>query len=71
LCGLDSLPRLRRKLLYADRDTPLLAVDRQDFDLNLLIDRKHLVRMLEVASDIGYMTEAVNTAEIDESSKTQ
>src|ERR1700741_2230588 len=65
---LDALPRIIEQLLHAERDAVRLVVDLDDLDLHRLADGQNLGRMVDAApGDIGYVQQAVDAAEVDES----
>src|SRR5580704_1366875 len=62
------IPRIRLKLLHADRDAPLLGINLQNLDFDLLPDGQHVCRLAHAAP--GYIADVqqrVHTADIDES----
>src|SRR5262249_39190878 len=61
------LPRIRLRLLQAERDALPLAVDVQDLDVDLLADLERLGRMVDVAPrQLADVDEAVHPVEVDE-----
>src|SRR5213078_2636288 len=61
------LPRIRLRLLEAERDALALAVDVEDLDLDRLTDLEHLRRMVDVRPrELGDVNEAVHPVEIHE-----
>ena len=61
------LPRVRLRLLEAERDALALAVDVEHLDLDLLADLEHLRRVVDVAPrELGDVDQAVHPVEVDE-----
>ena len=61
------LPRIRLRLLEAERDPLALAVDVEHLDLDGLADLEHLGRMVDVApGELGDVDQAVHSVEVDE-----
>src|SRR6266404_6729725 len=63
----DALPGIRQKLLVAQRDPLLLAVELENLDLNRVTNFDYVGRRLDSApAHIDDMQEAVNSAQVDE-----
>src|SRR2546422_5175988 len=64
---LDTLPRIRRLLLVAERHPARLAVEVEDHDLHLVADLEDLRGMPDATpAHVGHVQEPVDPAEIDE-----
>src|SRR5271157_2294369 len=62
------IPWIWLELLHAKRNAPLLRVDLQNLDFNLLAQREHVRRLVDPApSDVTDMQQPVHSANIDES----
>ncbi len=63
----DALPRVGLGLLEAEGDPLPVAVDVEHLDLDLVADRQHLGRVVDVApGQLGDVDEAVDALEVDE-----
>src|SRR5881397_1930312 len=64
---LDSLPRIRRLLLVAERHPSGLAVEVEHHDLDLVADLEDLRRMAHPSpAHVGHVKKTINATEIDE-----
>src|SRR5690606_37316817 len=64
---LDVLPGAGFLLLQAQGDLFLVLVDRQDANLDLLVDLEHVARVVDPApAHVGDVQQAVHAAEVDE-----
>src|SRR4051794_20403004 len=66
--GVDHLlPRIRLRLLEAERDALAVAVDVEHLDLDRLADLEHLRRVVDVRPrELGDVDQAVHPVEVDE-----
>ena len=63
----ERIPWVRCELLQAECDAFLLLVEVEDDDVDLLVERNHLVRIAYAAPrQVGDVYESVDTAEVDE-----
>ena len=63
----NRIPGLRQQLLHSDGNTPLLGIDLQDLDLDLLLQREHIRGLVDAApGDVSYMEQGVRATNIDE-----
>ena len=63
----DQVPRVRLKLLHAERDPLLGGIHLQDLGLDLLADRQHVGRLVDAApGNVGHVQQRVHAADIDE-----
>jgi hypothetical protein len=65
--GFDVFPRIVLKLLEAEGDTLLLAIDFENLDFDLLTDAKHFGRMVEAApGHVRDVEQSVHAVEVHE-----
>ena len=63
----DILPRMRLKLLHAERDAFLLVVEVEDHDFDFLTELEHFGRVVDaLVAHVGDVEEAIYAAKVDE-----